>query len=122
MQYVLSVAVVMAGVAAGQELPANTYEIKSLTVEQAKALAQRKDTWLSLDGLTTLSDEAAKALAEFKGPLHLGGLTTLSDEAAKALAQHKGGLVLDGLTTLSDEAVAALRANPKIQLPRKFEP
>jgi hypothetical protein len=61
MRYVLAVAVLMAGVASGQELPEDTNEIKALTVEQAQALAQHKGG-LSLDGLTTLSDEAAAAL------------------------------------------------------------
>jgi hypothetical protein len=63
---------------------------------------------LYLNGLTTLSDEAATALAQHKGSLSLNGLTTLSDEAAKALAQHEGELFLNGLTTLSDEAAKAL--------------
>ena len=79
----------------------------SITVRQAKALAQREGK-LSLNGLTTLSDEAAKALARHAGDLGLSGLTTLSNEAAKALAQHNGRLYLDGLTTLSDEAAKAL--------------
>ena len=35
--------------------------------------------------MTTLSEGAAKALARHEGDLHLYGLTTLSDEAAKAL-------------------------------------
>jgi hypothetical protein len=59
-------------------------------------------------------------LAQYQGTLYLGRLTTLSDEAAKALAQHKGKLEFQFLTTLSDEAAKALRANPKIQLPGKF--
>ncbi len=64
------------------ELPKDTNEIKTLTVEQAKALAQHKYE-LSLNGLTTLSDEAAKVLAKHEGVLYLEGPTTLSGEAAK---------------------------------------
>ena len=76
----------LCGVAvAADGLPKDTNEIKSLTVEQAKALAKQKGS-LSLNGLTTLSVEAAKALAQHKGDLDLNGLTTLSIEVAKALA------------------------------------
>jgi hypothetical protein len=96
MRCVLAVAVLCAGVAVGQELPKDTNEIKTLTVDQAKELSTHKG-WLSLNGLTTLSPEAAKALAE-----------------------HEGGLSLDGLTTLSDEAAKALKANPEIDLPEEF--
>jgi len=65
---------------------------------------------LSLNGLTSLSAEAAQALAKHKGDLGLGGLTSLSAEAAQALAKHKGDLhlYLDGLTSLSAEVAQAL--------------
>jgi hypothetical protein len=53
--------------------------------------------------------------------LSLYGLTTLSVEAARALAQNKGWLRLNGLTTLSAKAAASLRANPLVQLPDKFK-
>jgi hypothetical protein len=84
--------------------------LTTLTDEAAKALAQFKGSYLELHGLTTLSDEAAKALAQFKGSfLYLDGLTTLSDDAANALAQFKGNVLsLNSLTTLSDEAAKAL--------------
>jgi hypothetical protein len=45
-------------------------------------------TELSLCGLCTLSDKAAKALGEYKGILWLLGLQTLSAEAAKAIRAH----------------------------------
>ena len=61
MRCVLAVAVLCAGVAVGQELPKDTNEIKTLTVDQAKELSTHRG-WLYLNGLTTLSDEAAKAL------------------------------------------------------------
>ena len=76
----------------------NIEENKTLTVEQAKELAHQKGGRLYLDGLTTLSDEAAKALAKHEGYLRLNGLTTLSDEAAKALAQHEGSLSLGSIS------------------------
>jgi hypothetical protein len=45
-----------------------------------------------------------------KGVLYLNGLTTLSDEAATALAQHEGYLSLDGLTTVDPDTAKALAA------------
>ena len=106
-------------------------ESTTLSVEQARQLAQEKsgrlqldrlttlspeaarelakfDGWLSLNGLTSFSNESAEALAQHKGPLHLNGLTKLSDESAAALAHHNGELSLNGLTSLSDEAAKAL--------------
>ena len=50
---------------------------------------------LSLDGLTMLDADTAKALAEFKGGcLHLYGLTALDADAAKALVEFTGELQL----------------------------
>lgn len=83
--------------------------LATLSDEAAKALAQYQGGYLSLSGLSTLSDEAAKALAQHQGGyLSLNGLTTLSIEAAKCLAQHDGELSLNGLTTLSVEAAKFL--------------
>ncbi len=96
MPYVLALVVLCADCAVRQELPGNTSDIKTLTVEQAKALAQHE------------------------GGLILDGLTTLSDEPSKALAQHKGELSLNRLTAISAEAAASLRANPKILLHNKL--
>jgi hypothetical protein len=100
-------------------LPADTNQLEALTVDQARAIVERKG-YVSLRGLTALSDEVAKVLAQHEGDLDLSGLATLSDEAAKAFAQHKGYLDLDGLTTLSDEAAKTLRANREVLLPKKF--
>jgi len=81
--------------------------LTTLTLDAAKELAKHEG-WLSLNGLTSLSNEAAEALGEHKGYLHLDGLTKISDATAKALARHKGELSLKGLTSLSDEAGIAL--------------
>ena len=83
--------------------------VATLSDDAARAIAQHKG-WLSLNGLTTLSDTAARALSQHNGPLSLNGLTTLPDESARSLSQHKGWLSLNGLTTLSDEAAMALGA------------
>ena len=49
------------------------------------------------------------------------GLTTLSDEAAKALAQHTGQvLYLNGLDRASFGAVRALRKNPRVEMPNHW--
>ncbi len=53
--------ILMAAMVAADGFPKDTNAIKSLTVEQAKALAQNKG-WLRLNGLTTLSANAAAAL------------------------------------------------------------
>ena len=85
--------------------------LTTLSPEAAKELA-RFDGWLSLNGLTSISKETAEAIAQHRGVLHLNGLTKLSDEAATKLASHFGELSLNGLTSLSDEAAKAL-ANHK---------
>jgi hypothetical protein len=75
-------------------LPALT----ALTPEVAAELTKFNGHHLSLSGLTTLSADAAKAVAQFKeeGGLHLNGLTTLSAAATKGLAEFKGQLTLGG--------------------------
>ena len=83
--------------------------LTSLTGEAAAALAEHHGGTLSLDGLKTLPDKAAAALATHDGWLSIDGLVVLSPGAAKALAQHRGDwLFLDGLTSLSDEAAKSL--------------
>lgn len=74
-----------------------TNHIKSLTVEEATRLAQHEG-WLSLNGLTTISDDVAAAFGQHKRALHLDGLTKLSAAAAASLASHRGELSLNGLT------------------------
>jgi hypothetical protein len=100
--------------------------LEGLTTISSYALAARlssdeRGNNLILDRVTSISNDAAEALAKHEGGLSLNGLTTLSDEAAKALAKHQGLLDLNGLTTISDEAAAALRTNPEVKLPEKFQ-
>ncbi|MBM3972403.1 MAG: DUF1588 domain-containing protein, partial [Planctomycetes bacterium] len=74
---------------------------------------------LRLSGLTSLTPLAAKEICQRYGDLYLNGLTTVSDETLKALAEHKAGgnsrpvVYLKGLTTLSDDGAAILAAWPK---------
>ena len=63
---------------------------------------------LHLEGLTSLSDGAAKALIKYKGHLGFNKLANLSDGAAEALSKHEGSLSLDGLKSLSDTIAKSL--------------
>ena len=83
---VVAALVVSCGVGLADELPRDTNEIKTLTVEQAEALAKHKgELWLS--GLNTITPEVAEALAKCEGGLWLDNLTELTPAAAKALAE-----------------------------------
>jgi hypothetical protein len=76
--------------------------------------------YIHLDGVTSLSPEAAKALAKNKGLRYLNSLGAISDEVAMALSEYEGtSLELWGLRTLSAGAGAALRANGKISFPQE---
>jgi hypothetical protein len=95
------------------ELPEATNEIESLTIEQAQRLVTEFKGSLFLNGLTTLSDEATKALAQHKGDvLDLNGLTTFSADAAKALVESKNwNGHLSGITAFaSPDSVAIAQA------------
>ena len=95
----------------------DTALIKNLSVEDAKRLAQDKTGRLMLNGLTTLTPEAAKELAKHEGWLSLNGLKEVSNESAAALGQHKGYLHFNGLTKISDEEARALaRHKGELQL------
>lgn len=97
--------------------------------------------WVSLNGLTSLSDEAASALGHLPGDLSLDGIERLSTTALRGLARHRTGILslrrlaslpdeiaplfcsrtsivdLSGLRDVSPEALAVLRQNPGIRLP-----
>jgi len=88
--------------------------IKDLSDAAAAALAKHKGE-INLNGLTRLSDAPSHvALAEALARENSGGIldlcdvTSLSDNAAAALANHKGELRLFGLKKLTDQAIAAL--------------
>jgi len=82
---------------------------KTIPIDVARALAKREHG-LSLKGLTTISDEAAKSLGR-KLNGDLPELTSLSPEVAKLIAQSRGPLVLSSLTSLTDETAKALTEN-----------
>lgn len=84
--------------------------VTSLTDAQvAQALCQHNGGGLVLDGVTNLSTTAAAALANYPGWLSLSGLTSLSSATAQELAKHKGpGLYLNGVTTITQDLATKL--------------
>ena len=127
------------------EFPKDTDKITSLTVEEAKRLMAEFPDRLALNGLPSLSDEAAKALGHHTGALELDGLTTLDAETAKALAEskawdgqlpnitafespdsveiaaalatRKGPLSLPNLTKISPKTLTALIEKEDVEIP-----
>ena len=100
--------------ALGGKLGGNLPRLTSLTVESARAITGpvpgQFHRTLVLDGLTALPDDIALAIGgkDSRGNLHLNGLTTLTPVAAKAVCQREGDLYLDGLTTIPDETLEAI--------------
>jgi len=115
-----------------QEIRAGNFEhvkdLSFLTDDIAELLSKRptnslEGAELDLNGLKTLSDEAARHLGSTDSELYsikLSGLSTLSDEAAKNLGKTKRySIELNSLTHLSDVASSYLCENFKeIKLPR----
>ena len=90
--------------------------LKDLSARAAEALSQRTGC-LALDDLQTLSDDAAKALSCFmpNAWLSLDGLTELTDVSAAALAKRNGWLSVKGLQRISKEASSNLAALEKLE-------
>lgn len=66
-----------------------------LSSDANHVLQKHRGTYLSLNGLSTLSDAAADSFSRYRGAsLSLGGLTALSDVAAESLAHYQGLLVV----------------------------
>jgi hypothetical protein len=82
--------------------------------DDAAAVLSQHDGGLELDGLTSLSEVAAKALASSSaGVLSLKGLTHLPDAVANALGCFQGSVLsLDGLQSLTDAAALGLGRFP----------
>jgi len=76
----------------------------SLDTAMADAIVS-KQKYLSLGGLSSVSDDVVEILSKHSGGLYLDGLKSLSENAATSLGSHKGELSLEGLTSI-DEAVA----------------
>ena len=88
--------------------------LDTLSPEAARALVWNSEDQqggcesLSLDGLRSMSNELAEAFSGYDGTLSLDGVRELSKQAAGSLAKHVGSLSLRGLLTLTDEAAEAL--------------
>ena len=91
------------------EIHLHLNELTSLSETAAKYLSQiRLSGWLELNGLTEVNEEVASHLSSTTAFLSLAGVQTLSDEAARNLSQRRGiGLTL-GLTSISDQAAEHL--------------
>ena len=96
----------------------STVCLRSLGGQGRQTVEDKRTGTLVLNGLPSLSTEAAEALAAFPGELVLKAVTTLTPETATALSRHKGRLHLTGLTELSPSVQAALNAHPNLLLPR----
>ena len=78
----------------------------------AKAIASFKGFLLEINGLSYVPETVARNLAKTKAGLWLNGLKELSEETAKALSKTKAGLQLNGLKELSEETAKALSTHP----------
>lgn len=88
--------------------------LRRLSPEAAQALVGRRDT-LMLYGLTELDAATAKPLAACPAELRFArAFTTLSPDAAAALATHAGPVLLPGLTNPAPEVADQLLQNEKI--------
>ncbi|MFM7072178.1 MAG: DUF1588 domain-containing protein, partial [Planctomycetota bacterium] len=88
------------------KLDGNLPNLTSLTPVSAKALGESTRI---LNGLTTMSEDLAQAIADNgRGALHLNGLKTLTPEAARFICKREGDVHLNGLTTFPDDALKVL--------------
>ncbi len=87
--------------------------------EVAIALGNSSAGWMELNGLTSISPDAASGLASFAGELELDGLATLDDEAAEAFSKSNCAyLSLSGVTTLSPNAASSLARKANVSFTR----
>ena len=113
---IAAVLVLSCSLCLAEDFPKNTYEIKSLTAEQAAELVAVKKGSLFLPGLTSIDKDVTQELAKIKGELYLGGLTSIDKDVAHELAKVKRNLFLNGLTSIDKDVLKILKSNPKIQL------
>jgi hypothetical protein len=98
--------------AAARSGPLAVDDVVELSPEAAEVLVRYRGRRLSLNGLTTVSDETAAVLATFGGALSLDGVRELSDTAIRPLASRAAGVSLGGLTHLTPAGARALAASP----------
>lgn len=91
--------------------PRNTDKIESLTAEQAAILlAKKKNTSLSLSGLTSINKNVAQEFGKFTGySLKLDGLNSIEQEVAHELAKYKRDFLnLNGLNSIERDVAHEL--------------
>ncbi|HEV2247286.1 MAG TPA: hypothetical protein VGW37_11595 [Terriglobia bacterium] len=82
--------------------------LTSLSLPAARALVRQKSGSIVLNGLTSLEDSLAGVFSKYEGNLGLEGLTSLSELAARALTQSVQSLDLSGLTSVADPVAEVL--------------
>ncbi len=110
MRYLITAALILScSLCLAEDLPENTYEIKSLTAEQAaKLVANEKGRGLYLSGLTSIDKDVAQEFVKCKAGLTLG-LTSINKDVAQELAKYEGDyLSLDGLTSIDKDVAQEL--------------
>jgi hypothetical protein len=95
-------------------------DVEQVTPRVAAILATHRAGGLALHKVSSVSEAVARELVQH--PLvGLDGVTSLTDRVAGILATHAGwSLSLRGLVQASPAALAKLRANPRIELPRRL--
>ena len=95
--------------------------LAELSTPAAKALAKSKCTKLVFRGILSLPADQASALAQYEGSVRMDRVSTLADDAAKAIADSKGLWYFEGLTELSEKAGRDLEGSLRVAvLPVKF--
>ena len=98
-----------------QDSPDNTWQIKSLTAEQAaKLVTKYKGKMLLLPGVTSIDKDVAQELAKFVGIKSLG-LTSIDKDVAMELAKGKS-LSLSGLTSIDKDVAQELVKGESLSL------
>jgi len=91
---------------------------KLLTREIAERFLEDEHA-VDLPGCTAIETAAAEILSKYRGDLDLDldGLTSLSDAAAKSFREFNSGLSLNGLTELSCAAAQSHSRSERLQSP-----
>lgn len=87
--------------------PQSFPELKNLN-EDCAAILGNHFGYLTLNGLTFISDKSAKLLSRHRGSVDLSGLRFLSEMGAESLTKIDGDLDLSGLRHLSNQAARHL--------------
>jgi hypothetical protein len=101
------------------EVPMSFPKLASLSADLAAALRIAGE--LHLNGVTTLSADAATELSQHTYELHLNGLQTIAADVARVLVQHEDEIFLNGVTTLPHDSAVALSTRAETSRPLSLE-